>query len=239
MQVLKGLDLEVKKGEVHAIMGPNGAGKSTLSKVIAGHPSYEVTKGSIELDDGLQTLNLLEMEPFERSRKGVFISYQYPLEIPGLKNVEFLRASFNAVCEAQGVEQMDPFEFRKFVDKKVEMLGVKPELLDRGLNVDFSGGEKKRNEILQMAVLSPRVAFLDETDSGLDVDALRMVAAGLNKLKTKHNSIVLITHYHRLLDYIEPDAVHVLIDGRIAVKGGDKSLVSDIEKKGYDFVAAS
>jgi Fe-S cluster assembly ATP-binding protein len=234
-QVLKGLNLTVNAGEVHAIMGPNGSGKSTLSKVIAGHPDYEVTGGSIQYEVNFKQKNLLELDPDERAREGVFLAFQYPVEIPGVPNLEFLRVAFNAVCKHHGVDPMDTAAFNQFVREKAKLLEISSDFLDRQLNVDLSGGEKKRNEILQMAVLSPRLALLDETDSGLDVDSLRIVAEGVNKLRTADNAIVMITHYHRILNYIKPDYVHVLAGGRI-VKSGDLSLALEIEDRGYDWL---
>ena len=234
-EVLKGLDLTINAGEVHAIMGPNGSGKSTLSKILAGHPDYEVTGGTVEYDVNFQPRNLLEMAPDERGREGVFLAFQYPIEVPGVSNLTFLRAAFNAVCRQQGVQEMEESQFRQFVEKKAAMVDLNPSFLERAVNEGFSGGEKKRNEILQMAVLSPRLAILDETDSGLDIDSLKTVAMGVNKLRTKDNAILLITHYQRLLDYIEPDFVHVLAGGRI-VQSGDKTLAHKLEKQGYDWL---
>ena len=233
--VLKGLNLKVNAGEVHAIMGPNGAGKSSLSKVIAGHPAYEVTKGALDLEVNFKTKDLLEMEPEDRAREGVFLAFQYPIEIPGVPNLEFLRTSFNAICRHQGVEEMKKEQFAKYVSEKTDMLSIPEEFLKRDLNVDLSGGEKKRNEILQMAVLNPRLAVLDETDSGLDVDSLRVVSEGVNKLRSEDNAIILITHYQRLLDHVVPDFVHILHDGKI-IKSGDKTLANEIENRGYDWL---
>jgi Fe-S cluster assembly ATP-binding protein len=234
-EILKGLDLHVNAGEVHAIMGPNGSGKSTLSKILAGHPDYEVTAGNVDLEVNFRQKNLLEMEPEERARNGVFLAYQYPVEIPGVSNAEFLRAAFNEICKAQGADEMDPLEFDDFLKTKLKFLDMSETFISRAVNVDFSGGEKKRNEILQMAVLSPRLAILDETDSGLDVDSLRIVSEGVNKLRDKNNAIVLITHYQRILNHIIPDQVHVLYKGRI-IKSGDKSLALQIEENGYDAI---
>lgn len=234
-EVLKGLDLTIKAGEVHAIMGPNGAGKSTLSKVLAGHPSYNVTAGTILYDVNFQMKDLTGMEPDERAKEGVFLAYQYPVEVPGISNFTFLHMSFNAIIEHQGSEPMSDADFRQFLAEKMKIVGMRPEYLDRPVNVGFSGGEKKRNEILQMAVLSPRLAILDETDSGLDIDALRIVSDGVNKLRRKDNAILLITHYQRLLDYIKPDFVHVLAGGKI-VQTGDASLALKLEQQGYDWL---
>lgn len=234
-EILKGLNLSVKAGEVHAIMGPNGAGKSTLSKVLAGHPAYEVTEGSVLYDINFQMKNLFDLGVDERAKEGIFLAFQYPIEVPGVSNFTFLQTAFNSVLEHQGSEPMNEAEFRNFVTEKMKLVAMKPEYLERPVNVGFSGGEKKRNEILQMAVLSPRLALLDETDSGLDIDALRIVAEGVNKLRSKHNAIVLVTHYQRLLDYIKPDFVHVLADGKI-IETGDSSLALKLEKQGYDWL---
>ncbi len=237
-EILKGLNLKVNAGEVHAIMGPNGSGKSTLSKVLAGHPDYEVTSGTVGYEINLRSKDLLAMEPDERAREGVFLAYQYPVEVPGVTNAVFLRESFNAICRQQGVEEMDAYDFNEFLKQKIKFLEIDPSFIDRPLNVDFSGGEKKRNEILQMAVLNPRVAVLDETDSGLDVDSLRIVAEGVNKLRGRDRAIILITHYQRILNYIVPDYVHVLAEGRI-IKSGPKELAKEIEERGYDWILAA
>ena len=232
-QIIRGLDLTVNAGEVHAIMGPNGSGKSTFSKILAGHPDYEITDGTVEIEVNFRQKNLLEMLPEDRARNGVFLAYQYPVEIPGVSNAEFLRAAFNEICKHQGADEMDPLEFDDFLKLKLKFLGMSEAFITRAVNVDFSGGEKKRNEILQMAVLSPRLAILDETDSGLDVDSLRVVSDGVNKLRTKNNAVLLITHYQRILNHIVPDRVHVLYKGQI-IKSGDKSLAIQIEEHGYD-----
>lgn len=232
-EVLKGLNLEVKAGEIHAIMGPNGSGKSTLSKVVAGHPSYEVTSGSVDYEINFKMKNLLELSADERAREGIFLAFQYPTEIPGVSNFDFLRTSYNAMAKQQGFPQSDEEQFRKFLSKKLEIVKMNEDFVSRPVNLGFSGGEKKKNEIVQMAVLSPRLAFLDETDSGLDIDALKVVADGVNKLHTKDNALVLVTHYQRLLDYIQPDFVHVLAGGRI-IKSGGKELAKELEAKGYE-----
>jgi Fe-S cluster assembly ATP-binding protein len=234
-EILKGLNLSVKAGEVHAIMGPNGSGKSTLSKILAGHPAYEVTSGEVKYEINFTMQNLLEFAPDVRAKEGIFLAFQYPIEVPGVSNFNFLHTSFNSVLQHQGSEPMSEGDFREFLHQKMKIVNMKPEYLDRAVNVGFSGGEKKRNEILQMAVLSPRLALLDETDSGLDIDALRIVAEGVNKLRTKENAVVLVTHYQRLLDYIKPDFVHVLSAGKI-IQTGDASLALELEKKGYDWL---
>lgn len=229
--ILKGLDLEIKAGEVHAIMGPNGSGKSTLSKVIAGHPSYEVTQGTVTY----QGKDLLELEPDERALEGVFLAFQYPIEVPGVSNSSFLRESLNAARRHRNEDELDPLEFDDYVRAKLKTVDMDPKFLDRSVNVGFSGGEKKRNEILQMAVLEPMLALLDETDSGLDIDALRIVANGINTLRDEKHAIVMVTHYQRLLNYVEPDFVHVMVNGRIAKSGG-RELALELEERGYDWV---
>ena len=233
--ILCGLNLCLRPGEVHAIMGPNGSGKSTLAKVVAGHPDYEVTGGSLTYRPGLTDLDLLELAPYERARQGIFLAFQYPVDIPGVNNLVFLRTAFNEVCKAQGVDEMSEDAFLKHVRTKLPLAGLDESFLHRPVNEGFSGGEKKRNEILQMALLQPRVAFLDETDSGLDIDSLRVVAEGVNKLRKKSNCFVLITHYQRLLQYIEPDHVHVIAKGRI-VRSGGKELALELEEHGYDWI---
>ncbi len=229
--ILRGLSLSVKAGEVHAIMGPNGSGKSTLAQVIAGHEDYEVTAGSVEYNGK----DLLELAPEERAREGIFLGFQYPVEIPGVNNAYLLKAAVNAKRKHQGLGEVDAFEFLKIAREKMAVLGMDPKFLNRGVNEGFSGGEKKRNEILQMAMLEPQLAILDETDSGLDIDALKAVAAGVNALRSPDRAIILVTHYQRLLDYVKPDYVHVLSAGRI-VKSGDKSLALELEEKGYDWL---
>ena len=232
VEILKGIDLTIGAGEAHAIMGPNGSGKSTLAKVLAGHPSYEVTGGEV-LFDGR---NLLELAPEERARAGVFLGFQYPIEVPGVTNSSFLRMAYNTVQGARGKDELDPLEFDDYVQDKLKLLDMDPAFLERSVNEGFSGGEKKRNEILQMAILEPKIAILDETDSGLDIDALRIVANGVNQLRNADNAVLLVTHYQRLLNYIVPDYVHVMDDGRI-IKTGGKGLALELESRGYDWVA--
>ncbi|WP_454782686.1 Fe-S cluster assembly ATPase SufC [Legionella sp. WA2022007384] len=229
--ILKGIDLQVNPGEIHAIMGPNGSGKSTLSKVLAGHPSYQVTGGEINY----LGQDLTPLSPEERARAGVFMSFQYPVEIPGVTNVNFLKASVNAVRKGQGKNTLDAIEFLSFIREKCQLLEMDESFLYRSINEGFSGGEKKRNEILQMAALEPKLSILDETDSGLDIDALRIISQGVNAMRSPERSIILVTHYQRLLDYIEPDFIHVLVNGRI-IMSGDKSLALELEKKGYSWL---
>lgn len=229
--ILKGITLTVNAGEVHAVMGPNGSGKSTLAQVLAGHPAYEITGGEV-LYKGE---NLLEMDPEVRAQRGVFLAFQYPVEIPGVTNAYFLRAAYNEIRKARGLDEVDPMEFLDFVEEKLKLVDMDASMLNRSVNAGFSGGEKKRNEILQMAVLQPTLAILDETDSGLDIDALRIVAEGVNALKRPDNATIVVTHYQRLLNYIVPDYVHVLAGGRI-IKSGDKSLALELENRGYDWV---
>ena len=229
--ILRGLSLSIKAGEVHAIMGPNGSGKSTLAQVIAGHEDYVVTAGSVVYNGK----DLLELAPEERAREGIFLGFQYPVEIPGVNNAYLLKAAVNAKRKHQGLGEVDAFEFLKIAREKMAVLGMDPKFLNRGVNEGFSGGEKKRNEILQMAMLEPQLAILDETDSGLDIDALKAVADGVNALRNPERAIILVTHYQRLLDYVQPDYVHVLSGGRI-VKSGDKSLALELEDKGYDWL---
>lgn len=229
--ILKGINLQVNPGEVHAIMGPNGSGKSTLSKVLAGHPAYEVNSGDIQY----QGANLLPLSPVERAQAGIFMSFQYPLEIPGVTNINFLKASVNAIRKGQGKPAMDAIEFLSFIRAKCKLLDMDESFLYRSINEGFSGGEKKRNEILQMAALEPKLAILDETDSGLDIDALRIISEGINAMRAPDRAIILVTHYQRLLNYIEPDFIHVLANGQI-IKSGDKSLALELEDKGYSWL---
>ena len=233
VEILKGISLTINPGEVHAIMGPNGSGKSTLSKVAAGHPDYTVTGGDVVFKGE----SLLGMEPDARARKGLFLGFQYPVEIPGVSNAEFLRIAGNARRRDRGEEELDPFDFQELLDKHMKNLDMDAKFKERGVNEGFSGGEKKRNEILQMAVLDPALAILDETDSGLDVDALKIVSKGINALRRPDNAVLLITHYQRLLDYVRPDFVHILAHGKI-LKSGDKSLALEVETRGYDWLVA-
>jgi Fe-S cluster assembly ATP-binding protein len=232
-EILRGVALDIAAGEVHAIMGPNGSGKSTLAQVLAGHPGYEVTAGSVTYDGR----DLLDMEPEERAQAGLFLAFQYPVEIPGVSNAYFLRSAYNEIRKARGEPEADPLEFLDIVADKLRLVDLDEAMLNRSVNMGFSGGEKKRNEILQLAVLDPRLAILDETDSGLDIDALRTVADGVNKLRRKDNAFLVVTHYQRLLNYIVPDVVHVLVDGRI-VRSGGKELALQLEERGYDWVTA-
>jgi Fe-S cluster assembly ATP-binding protein len=229
--ILRGISLSVAPGEVHAIMGPNGSGKSTLAQVLAGNPAYEVTGGSATFEGK----DLLSLPPEERAQAGVFLAFQYPVEIPGVSNAYFLRSAYNSIRQARGLDEVDPLDFLDYMEKKLELVDMDTEMLSRSVNMGFSGGEKKRNEILQMAVLEPKLALLDETDSGLDIDALRIVANGVNALRRPDNATIVVTHYQRLLNYIVPDYVHVLAHGRI-VKSGDKNLALELEAKGYDWL---
>ena len=233
-EILHGIDLEVRAGEVHAVMGPNGSGKSTLAQVLTGHPGYVVTAGEI-LYGGR---NLLEMPPEERAREGLFMAFQYPVEIPGVANAEFLKAAVNAVREHRGLEELDAMEFLALLKEKMKLVDIDPAFMSRPLNEGFSGGEKKRNEILQMALLDPKLAVLDETDSGLDIDALRTVAEGIDRLRRPDNAMSLVTHYQRLLNYVTPDRVHVLSNGRI-VRSGDQALAQELETRGYEWLEAT
>jgi Fe-S cluster assembly ATP-binding protein len=230
-EILKGISLTVNAGEVHAVMGPNGSGKSTLAQVLAGHPGYEVTSGEVTYDGR----NLLEMDPEVRAQEGIFLAFQYPIEIPGVTNAYFLRSAYNEIRKSKGMEELDPLEFLDLMEEKTKLVDMDPAMMNRSVNTGFSGGEKKRNEILQMAVLEPRLAILDETDSGLDIDALKVVANGVNALRRPDNATIVVTHYQRLLNYIVPDFVHVLANGRI-VKSGGKELALELEEKGYDWI---
>jgi Fe-S cluster assembly ATP-binding protein len=230
-EILKGLDFHVNAGEVHAIMGPNGAGKSTMAQALAGHSAYEMTEGEVSFLDQ----DLMEMPPEERARLGLFLAFQYPVEIPGISNAYFLQSSINEVRKSHGLEELDAMEFQDLLIEKMELVNVPPHFADRNVNEGFSGGEKKRNEILQMAVMEPKLCMLDETDSGLDIDALRIVADGINKLRNPERAFILVTHYQRLLDYVVPDFVHVLYEGRI-VKSGGPELAKELEAKGYDWI---
>ena len=230
-EILKGIDLTVNAGEVHAVMGPNGSGKSTLAQVLAGHPAYTVTAGTVLYEGN----DLLEMEPEVRAQAGVFLAFQYPVEIPGISNAYFLRAAYNEIRKAKGLEEVDSMDFLDLLEEKLRLVEWGPEIMSRAVNSGFSGGEKKRNEILQMAILDPRLAILDETDSGLDIDALRIVASGVNALRRPDNATIVVTHYQRLLNYIVPDQVHVLSGGRI-VKSGNKDLALELEAKGYEWL---
>ena len=230
-EILRGITLRVNAGEVHAVMGPNGSGKSTLAQVLAGNPSYEVTKGTITYNGQ----NLLELDPEVRAQNGIFLAFQYPVEITGVSNAYFLRSAYNEIRKAHGMEEVDPLEFLDLVEEKLKLVDMDQAMLSRSVNQGFSGGEKKRNEIFQMAVLSPRLAILDETDSGLDIDALRIVAQGVNTLRSPENATIVVTHYQRLLNYIVPDFVHVIANGRI-VKSGGKELALELEEKGYDWL---
>ncbi|MBB3836558.1 Fe-S cluster assembly ATP-binding protein [Runella defluvii] len=231
--ILKGINLEIKAGEVHAIMGPNGSGKSTLASVLAGREEYEVTGGSVDFDGE----DLFEMSPEERAAAGIFLAFQYPVEIPGVTTINFLKTALNEIRKSRGEESLDAAQFLKLMREKAKLVNIDDSLLKRSLNEGFSGGEKKRNEIFQMAMLEPKLAILDETDSGLDIDALRIVAEGVNKLRSPENAVIVVTHYQRLLDYIVPDFVHVLYKGRI-VKSGPKELALELEEKGYDWIKA-
>ena len=233
-EIVNGISLSINKGEIHAIMGPNGSGKSTLAKILSGHPAYETTGGTVTFEGK----DLLEMDAEERSISGIFMGFQYPVEVPGVNNAEFLRMAHNARRVSAGEEEIDPLDFDELLSEKMKTLGMEKKYKERNLNDGFSGGEKKKNEILQMAILEPKLSILDETDSGLDIDALRIVAEGVNKLRSENNALILITHYQRLLDYIKPDFVHVLSKGKI-IKSGDKSLALELESQGYDWVTST
>ena len=231
-EILKGIDLTVNAGEIHAVMGPNGSGKSTLAQVLAGHPGYAVTEGTVRYDGR----DLLEMDPEVRAQEGIFLAFQYPIEIPGVTNAYFLRSAYNEIRKSKGLDELDPLEFLDLMEEKTKIVEMDQSMMSRSVNAGFSGGEKKRNEILQMAVLDPRLAILDETDSGLDIDALKIVSKGVNALRRPDNATIVVTHYQRLLNYIVPDYVHVLVGGRI-VKSGGKELALELEERGYDWIS--
>ncbi len=231
-EILRGIDLTVNAGEIHAVMGPNGSGKSTLAQVLAGHPGFEVTRGTVRYDGR----DLLEMDPEVRAQEGIFLAFQYPIEIPGVTNAYFLRSAYNEIRKSKGLDELDPLEFLDLMEEKTKIVEMDQSMMSRSVNTGFSGGEKKRNEILQMAVLEPRLAILDETDSGLDIDALKIVSRGVNSLRRPDNATIVVTHYQRLLNYIVPDYVHVLAGGRI-VKSGGKELAVELEERGYDWIA--
>ena len=231
-EILKGVNLTINKGEIHAIMGPNGSGKSTLAKAVSGHPAYEITQGDILFEGE----SILDLDPEERAHLGIFLAFQYPVEVPGVTNKTLLRQAYNTIAKKQGREELDPLEFEDYVEDRLDIVDMKKEFLDRSVNAGFSGGEKKKNEIFQMAVINPKLSFLDETDSGLDIDALKIVASGINHLADEDKAVCLVTHYQRILDYVVPDHVHVMLGGKI-VKSGDKQLAVKLEDEGYDWLA--
>lgn len=230
-EILKGVNLTINKGEIHAIMGPNGSGKSTLAKAVSGHPAYEITQGDILFEGE----SILDLDPEERAHLGIFLAFQYPVEVPGVTNKTLLRQAYNTIAKKQGREELDPLEFEDYVEDRLDIIEMKKEFLDRSVNAGFSGGEKKKNEIFQMAVINPKLSFLDETDSGLDIDALKVVAKGINHLADEDKAVCLVTHYQRILDYVVPDHVHVMLGGKI-VKSGDKELAVKLEDQGYDWL---